>query len=213
MPEGAKPAPGMFQSGGVQLIRIVCDGKVSGVSKDAPGGPAKHTINAEHAMWDMLKDYSEFHRDVAVYSGKDEALFCRDMYVFTEESNPDGDKVPNSKPAEDPLDTDPFALDMGENSAPTRIALSDGLNLKRIVCQNEVVIVKRGSDGRLQRAGGDKAVYTVLKKEMVMTAEPPRRPWLRSDGRKQFCDRIVSDTQTEDLRGIGNVQVMPDTGK
>jgi hypothetical protein len=46
---------------------------------------------------------------------------------------------------------------------------------------------------------------------VVLTAERPRRPWLRADGRKQFCDIICSDMETQDLRGIGNVVMMPDT--
>lgn len=210
LPEGFKPSPGMFQSGGVQLTRIVCDGKVVGVG-NAKSAPAdRRILNAEHAMWDLLKDYSEFHNKVVVYRGETDALHCRDMYVFTRESSPDEEKTATLKKAADPLDEDPFALDMGENSVPARIALSDGLNLKRIVCKHEVVMVKRASNGQLQRAGGDQAVYRVADKEMILTAEPPRRPWLRSDGRKQFCDIIRSDTETEDLRGIGNVQVMPD---
>ena len=214
LPPGAKPTPGMFQSGGVQLIKIICDGKVVGISKDKSDNKPQHRLYADHGMWDLLKDYSEFHNNVAVHNdGDDGVLYCRDMYVFTQESTPETEKLPNIKQAEDQLDTDPFALDMGENSVPTRVALSDGLNLKRIVCKNEVALVKRASDGKLQRAGGDKAVYVVSKKEMVLTAEPPRRPWLRSDGRKQFCDRIVSNTESEDLRGIGNVQMMPDDGK
>ena len=68
----------------------------------------------------------------------------------------------------------------------------------------------RDNKGKIQRAGGDRAVYTVNTREVVLTAERPRRPWLRSDGRKQFCDIIRSDMATEDLRGIGNVVVMPD---
>ena len=214
LPPGVKPSPGMFQSGGVQLIKIICDGKVVGIGKDEVTKKPEHRLYADHGMWDLLKDYSEFHNNVAVYNDSDDGvLYCRDMYVFTQESSPEAGNAPNIRQAEDQLDTDPFALDMGENSVPTRVALSDGLNLKRIVCKNEVVLVKRASDGKLQRAGGDKAVYVVSKKEMVLTAEPPRRPGLRSDGRKQFCDRIVSDTETEDLRGIGNVQMVPDDEK
>jgi hypothetical protein len=82
--------------------------------------------------------------------------------------------------------------------------------LKRIVCKREVVLLRKDNKGNLQRAGGDQAVYTVDTKEVVLTAERPRRPWMRSNGRKQFSDIIRSDIGTEDLRAIGNIEVMPD---
>ena len=101
-------------------------------------------------------------------------------------------------------------MDMGENSAPSRIAISDSQDLKRIVCKREVVLLRRNSKGKLQRAGGDQAVYTVDNKEVVITADRPNRPWIRSEGRKQFSDIIRSDIGTEDLRCIGNIEIMPD---
>ncbi|MBQ9804157.1 MAG: hypothetical protein IJW35_04860 [Lentisphaeria bacterium] len=208
LPPGVKPSPGMFQSGGVQLTEILCDGAVVANSVEKDG--SVRSLKAAHAKSDLLRDYSEFHKDVVIFSGGNE-IFCRDMYVFTVRSSRDGKKQPpqSQKPA---LDADPFALDMGENAAPARIAVSKDLDLTRIVCRNEVVLVRRYKGG-LQRAGGDEAVYNVNKKELVLTAKPPRRPWLRSDGRKQFCDIIRSDMETEELRGIGNVMVMPDDGK
>jgi hypothetical protein len=64
--------------------------------------------------------------------------------------------------------------------------------------------------GKTQRAGGDQLVYTAATQESVLTAEPPNRPWLRSDGRLQCCDIIRGNMETGDLRGIGSVQVVPD---
>ena len=210
LPPGVKPSPGMFQSGGVQLIKILCDGAVVANTVEKDGSTRR--LKAAHAMSDLLRDYSEFHKDVIIYSGDNE-IHCRDMYVFTARSTRDIKPAPTpqqQKAAE--LDADPFALDMGENAVPSRIAISKDLDLTRIVCRNEVVLVRRYK-GDIQRAGGDNAVYNVSKKEMVLTAKRPRRPWLRSNGRKQFCDVIRSDMETEELRGIGNVVVMPDDGK
>lgn len=222
LPPGAKPSPGMIQAGGAQLIKILCDGSVVATSFNKREGKVqKRTLTSANAMSDLLADYSEFHGNVVINDGNTE-IYCRDMYVFTGASPVneviiDGEKkkAPQKKTIseEEALDADPFAMDMGENSAPSRIAISDSQELKRIVCKREVVLLRRDSKGKLQRAGGDQAVYTVDTKEVVVTAERPRRPWMRSDGRKQFCDIIRSDIGTEDLRGIGNVVVMPDDEK
>ncbi|MBE6358998.1 MAG: hypothetical protein E7057_07125 [Lentisphaerae bacterium] len=218
LPPGMKPSPGMIQSGGVQLIKILCDGNVRAVSanKEDDKQPPR-VLRAAHAMSDLLKDYSEFHGDVSMVDGNTQ-INSRDMYIFTgaspineivvEEKAEPEKKVDNFDA--DSLDADPFAMDMGENSVPTRIAISDTRDLKRVVCQRQVVLIRKDKNGKKQRAGGDRAVYTVNTREVVLTAEPPNRPWMRSDGRKQFCDIIRSDMATEDLRGIGNVVVMPD---
>lgn len=220
LPLGAKPSPGMIQSGGVQLVKIKCDGSVQATSPTVQDGvKTARILKSANAMSDLLKDYSEFHGDVVIIDGNTE-IHCRDMYIFTGASPIDEVIVENTAQAEEKdefdeesLDADPFALDMGENSVPSRIAISDSRDLKRIVCQKQVVLLRRDKKGRLQQAGGDRAVYTVNTREVVLTAERPNRPWLRSEGRKQFCDIIRSDLATEDLRGIGNVVVMPDDQK
>ncbi|MBE6376383.1 MAG: hypothetical protein E7050_07950 [Lentisphaerae bacterium] len=220
LPPGEKPSPGMIQSGGVQLVKIKCDGSVQASSQtEQDGVKITRVLKSTNAMSDLIKDYSEFHGDVTVIDGNTE-IHCRDMYIFTGAS-PINEVIEENTPQteekdefdDEDLDADPFALDMGENSVPSRIAISDNRDLKRIVCQKQVVLLRRDKKGRIQRAGGDRAVYTVNTREVVLTAERPNRPWLRSEGRKQFCDIIRSDLATEDLRGIGNVVVMPDNQK
>ncbi len=209
LPPGAKPSPGMLQAGGVQLTRIICDGSIVATTAGKAG---KRILKARHAMSDLLKDYSEFHENVEIFNGDNE-IYCRDMYIFTDEALPESAAQTIKTAKKNDIDADPFTLDTGEDSVPSRIALSDGIDLKRIVCKNNVVLLKRNANGNIQRAGGDQAVYTVENQEIVLTAEPPNRPWLKSDGRKQFCDIIRGDIASEELRGIGNVTVVPDNGK
>ena len=219
LPEGVKPSAGMVQSGGVQLIKIFCDGSVKAISaSDKKGKTSVRTLQADNAMSDLLADYSEFHGKVSFSDGQTK-IDCRDMYIFTAAApvdvGSDGKKSTSAvevavKSEEEELDADPFEMDMGENSVPTRIAVSEGQDLKRIVCKKEVEISRTGKDNKLQRAGGDQAVYTVTTREVVLSAERPKRPWLSSEGRKQYCDLIRCDMATEDLRGIGNVVVMPE---
>ena len=219
LPPGEQPSPGMIQSGGVQLIRIHCDGSVTATSQvEQDGQVLPRILRAANAMSDLLRDYSEFHGNVTVIDGNTE-IRCRDMYIFTAPAPqlpgtaatpvPESSATAENLPIDD-IDADPFAMDMGEDSVPTRIALTDTQDLKRIVCQKDVEILRKDKRGQLHRAGGDRAVYTTKTREIVLTAERPNRPWLRSNGRRQYCDIIRSDMATEDLRGIGNVVVMPD---
>lgn len=211
LPPGTRSTPGMFASNNVQLIRITCDGKV--VAGSFPGTARtdkvkKRLLKAEHAMTDLLKNRSEFHKEVFIQEDNN-TLTCRDMYVFTGAA-PAATVPAAKKPKTDDPDADPFALDMSENSAPSRIALSDGLDLERIVCKNEVILTNKDAKGNLTYAGGDTAVYTVKTGDLVISAEPPQRPYMRRDGRIQYSDIIRGNLQTEELFGSGNVQVVPD---
>ncbi|MBR2345670.1 MAG: hypothetical protein IKA71_07815 [Lentisphaeria bacterium] len=209
LPADVKPTPGMFQSGGTQLIKIICDGSVHAFSNEKD---VRRMLKAEHAMSDLLKDYSEFHEKVEVHDGNNE-IYCRDMYVFTKRSDPESEKNKTAVPKPVSIDDDPFALDGGAASIPARISLSKGIDLTRLVCKREVEFVQKNSDGKTQRAGGDQAVYTVADKETILTAEPPARPWMRADGRLQHCDIIRGNMESGDMQGIGNVQVIPDPGR
>jgi len=221
LPPGVKPSPGMFQSGGVQLIKITCDGSVVAHSKSNenkkqnsktlfPGDAAKNkgnTLKCKHAISDMLSNRSEFHGKVSVHDGEN-LLTCRDMYVFTGQP-PKSVQQAAQKAADDP-DADPFALDMGENAAPSRIALNDGIDLQRIVCKNDVLLTNKDADGKIRQAGGDTGVYTVETRNIIITSNPPARPYMRSEGRIQYSDIIRGNLATEELSGIGNVRVLPD---
>lgn len=205
LPPGTPAAPGVLQSGNLQLIQILCDGSVTASSMEEKSNTVSRVLKADHTKNDLLKDYSEFHGNVKVIDGKNE-IFCDTMYAFTAPAIQNQKK----KSTVNDIDSDPFAMDLGENSAPARIALSKDIDLKRIVCKNNVLLVSNKADGKKQQAGGDKAEYTIDEKQMVLTAEPPNRPWMRSDGKLQYSDLIIRDMETEELRSIGNVKVVPD---
>ena len=129
------------------------------------------------------------------------------MFVFTGAPPAAADAA---KPAAENPDADPFELDMSENAAPSRIALSDGIDLEQIICKKNVVLVNKDAKGKSTYAGGDTAVYTVESSDIVITADAPRRPYLRRDGRIQYSDVIKGNLKTEILEGKGNIQVVTD---
>ena len=211
LPPGTRQTPGMFATNDIQLIRVTCDGKV--VANSLPGLQQKkqqqRLLKAEHAMSDLLKNRSEFHKNVYLKEDANE-LFCKDMFVYTGAAPqiPDADKKADT-PVDDP-DADPFELKQTENAAPSRIALSDGIDLERIVCKNNVILINKDKDGKITHAGGDTAIYTVKTGDIVITADSPRRAMLRRAGRIQYSNIIRGNLRTEELNGEGNVQVVPD---
>ena len=216
---GTRPAPGMFATNDIQLIRVICDGKV--VARSFPGAPKMNsksklrTLKAEHAMSDLQKNRSEFHKDVYLKEDASE-LFCRDMFVYTGTAPalPDTAATPAAPAAaaapEDDPDADPFEIVIKENAAPSKIALSNGVELQRIVCKNDVVLLNRDKKNNVIRAEGDTAIYTVKTADVTITANAPRRAALRRDGKIQYSDIIRGNLRTEELQGEGNVQVVPD---
>ena len=206
LPPGAKAAPGVLQSGNLQLTQILCDGSVAAYSiPENPNTPSR-ILKADHAKNDMLKNYSEFHGNVSVIDNNSE-IRCSDMYAFTTPASREQKKTDTVSD----IDSDPFALDQGENSAPARIALSKDIDLTRIVCKKDVLLISRKPDGKNQQAGGDMAVYTVSEQQMVLSAEPPKRPWMKGDGKIQYSDLIIRNTDTDELQSIGNVKIIPDS--
>ena len=207
---GTTAASGMFTASNVQLVRITCDGAV--VARSLPqlknnSSARKRVLKAEHAMSDMVKHRTEFHKNVRLSEAENE-IICQDMFVFTGPAPQPAEPERKTARPEDP-DADPFAIEI-ENVAPSRIALSDGIDLQRIICKNNVVLINRDRKGSETHAGGDMAVYTVSTSDIVITAEPPKRPYLKRDGRRQYSDIIRGNLKTELLEGSGNVQVVTD---
>ena len=135
------------------------------------------------------------------------------MFVYTEAAPAASAPAPANKAADiqnDDPDADPFELKQTENAAPSRIALSDGVDLERIVCKHDVILINKDKKGQITHAGGDTAVYTVKSGDIVITADAPRRAMLRRAGRIQYSDVIRGNLHTEEMQGEGNVQVFPD---
>ena len=215
LPPGTRQKPGMFASKDIQLIRIICDGKV--VAHSFPGTPGagdkskQRTLKTEHAMSDMENNRSEFHKDVYLKEDNSE-LFCRDMFVYTGTGPEIAETKPEqtAAPAADDPDADPFDIEIKENAAPSRIALSNGVELQRVVCKNDVVLISYDKKGDPIRAEGDTAIYTVKTADVVITADAPRRAVMRRDGRIQYSDIIRGNLKEETLHSEGNVQMVPD---
>ena len=202
LPKGAKPVPGMLQSGNSRLTWVTCkngvklEGKVQKSAKDGflgkPG--AKRTVVAERSETDLKKNIAYLYDNVVVDDGSNR-VECQKMTLFA--AAPE-----KAKPLEADIDADPFALNANEDGVPRNIMLNPELELKRVLCEKEVVITS-SDKGRKASVGGDTGEYLSSTRKMVVTAVPPRRAWLRGEGRLQWCDKIICDVEQERVYGVG----------
>ena len=57
--------------------------------------------------------------------------------------------------------------------------------------------------GRKQEGGGDRCEYLTEERTITLTDTPPRRPWLRAEGRQQYADKIIYDLKDGVFRSFG----------
>jgi len=177
----------------------------------------QRTLKAQHARIDLLANTSEFHEAVEVTTA-DAWLKCRDLYLYgVRGAAPDAEKKggkPAAKPASDNPDDDPFdTVAPAAGVAPARIVAANGLELKRIRCEHDVILCRRDPETKEeQRAGGDTGEYLVSSQQAVISSKPPRRSWLQSPEVRQECEKIICDLKTGVFRSV-NVYETVRTGK
>ena len=234
-----EPTEGTLQSGGMKLSLAECDGNVVAVSRPAKTGNSaakkqkgakredsanpfgalasehsERTLKAQHGRIDLLANTSEFHDSVEVTTS-DSWLKCRDLYLYgsrTSAPEAPGSRKVEPKVADNP-DDDPYETLPAATVAPARIVAGNGLELKRIRCEHDVVLCRRDpATKEEQRAGGDTGEYVVSTQQAVISSKPPRRSWLQSPGMRQECEKIVCDLKSGVFRTVNVFETLR-TGK
>ena len=204
LPPGAKPEPGMFQSGGARLTDILAEGNIVAVnrssvdSKKQPGliagrSSGARVLKADRGRVDLTRHLSHFQGSVSIRDDEN-SLCCDDIFLY-------GVRRMAALPAQagqlqttDP-DADPFALPgFNEDTVPAAVNLTDDVQLKKVLCLGNVKLERIDPDTkRKQEAGGGRCVYIPEKRTTTLTDTLPNRPWLRAEGRQQYGSRIVYD--------------------
>ena len=212
---GAKPEPGMFQSGGARMTDIVAEGHVVAVnrtsasSKKQPGllagrSRGDRNIYADRIQADLIKHLSHLSGNVKLRDDEN-SIACDDMYLYGVRMAPTAavksSAAAKKTPEEDP-DADPFALPgFNEDTVPAAINITDNVQLKKVLCLGNVKLERTDPDTKhKQEAGGGRCVYMPERRIATLTDTPPRRPWLRGEGRQQYGSRIVYDVNDNILK-------------
>ncbi len=224
-PQRPGAAPGLFQSDGTELSRIEADGNFELVNTPVPGDKAKpaptafdkefgglmkggaagpRTITADRGTVDFITNVSEFHGKVFVRDPEN-SLKCEDMFLYASKPAPAPAPGAPAKPAG--IDDDPFAI-ADASAVPSRINLTDTLDLTRILCKNNVLFSRRNTDGKVQKAGGDQADYVVADRIMLVTGKPDEQPWMSAEGRRMYADKIIVNTENETMEAVGHTRTV-----
>lgn len=228
LPPGAPVTPGMFQSSGTELTTIHCDGKVR-IERlaDAPeekkaakepaetsrlagllegsGGVGGMILTADRGKVDIPGNLSEFHGKVKVV--EERGIMESDaLYLYSRDVAPAGSAEPE-KPAGPAIDREPFEM-AAESDIPTRVAIGEGKELTRVVGEKNVIITRKLPEGGIQRATGEKVVYDVAGRDIVLTGTPKKLPVLHDPSRGRMTGPeirvdLVNETVQVEGRGTG----------
>lgn len=94
---------------------------------------------------------------------------------------------------------------------PDQLAVGEGRELIRIVGNTDVKMSRTLPSGEVQRARGDRAVYTVRDRKVVMTCDPPKRPQAVTADSGMIGDKVSIDLDSEELF-VENGDVLTRTG-
>lgn len=211
---GEKPTAGMLQTGGVRLVRVVCDNGVNIVSDNKvnadtgreffgkTGSKGRKTLQAMRSTTDLLKNISTFSGNVSIFDELSK-LQCDTMHLYGAAIAPQAAQAVSKAAAKDDPDADPYQLISTENYAPSRIALAGNMELDKVVCLKNVRL-HRLVEGKWLTAGSSRADYKVRDQRIVLSGQEPERAWIQLDGQKQISDQLIYHLKDEKFESKGN---------
>ena len=216
-------APNPFQSNGTELERITCSGNFILESKErtaaartpqpevgrdeATGQPdlrgllgagprGKKTLQAREGQMHLRNNLTECHGAVKI-TEPEITLTCEDLYVHTRDLTPEELKAAAVGPLRKApsIDDDPNELaDPATRQIPDRLLIGGGKELVKTVAENQVRMVRKLPEGGTQSATGDRAVYTVADKQLVLTGAPARV--VDEQGKQIISPRVLVDPES-----------------
>jgi len=224
------PPPDTIQAGGLRVRTAECEGNVVAVTRAKPKTGAKkgkvdaasnpvgffsshaasadavRQLKARYAKIDFDSNISEFRDNVEVSEGES-LLSCNRMFLYGEKVQPvkAGSRPPavSSMPVEEDPDLDPYATLPAMAMVPSRIMLGNGLALQRVFCEDDVLLKRKDpASGKLQQAGGGEAEYIVSRQSAEIRRRAPGWAWLKMEGIRQECEKIICDFNSGIFRTI-----------
>lgn len=141
------------------------------------------TLDAERGEMDLITNVADFYEKVVI---KDSSvkLECGHLHLIA-------GKTAQPVPA---LNTY-----KQRDEFPDRLAIGEDRELIQVVANKDVRIFRTLPTGEIQRARGDKSVYTVKERKVVMTCDPPGRPQALTADSGMIGDRVMIDLDSEEL--------------
>lgn len=202
----------MGSDGSREVNRILCEGKVQMESKEqketkaeksssftdegikgmvTKGSSGKTIVNADRADIKISENFAELLGKVVVKEPR-AILQCKKMHIFA--VNTGAAKTKAAGEIDDQEFTSP-------EDVPTRISLGSGKELERIICYEDVVIIRNGlsKEEPGQRATGDNALYEVAERKITLLGTEAKKPTMERDKDIMEGDKIVLWLNSEKL--------------
>ncbi len=184
----AKPAGEPAQPAATEFLTNALAGAVAG------GGTG--TLTAQRGQLNVPANVGEFHGDVVVTDTKGARMECRDLYLYARDVAP-GEMIEAVAAVEE----DP--------EFPQRIPLTAGKELVRIVAENDVRLDSVDPKNGRQVAGGDKAVYEVETRNVVLTGTQAKAYIIRYQEKQKVLGGMIDyDLNSGDYRITGDVTTL-----
>ncbi len=159
------------------------DKKSNGNTLLGKSGDGTTSLDAERGVMDMIKDQADFYDNVVV-SDTAVKLNCEHLNIIAHKT---ADVIPT------------MASFKAQDEFPDRLAVGEGRELMQVNAYKKVNISRTLPSGEVQKVRGDQAVYTVKKRRVEMTCQPPKRPQALTADSGMVGDKIIMELDTEDI--------------
>ena len=210
---GTQNQPGIFQSGSLRVIKVVCDGNVKIISAREKKNSGKPTpgvmlgrntqfreISSKQMTSDLLKHTTVFSGTVSMTDGTNKMDCDRlDLFAKPQKVQPGS----TSEPALADPDADPFEL-TAEKSVPNSIAVGNGLELDNALATGNVVIDRREKpQGPSEKVFCERAFFNGGNMTIECTGNETVRPRAEGSGKKHYADKFTIFLKDERLESSG----------
>jgi lipopolysaccharide export system protein LptA len=198
-----------------EISRLICEGRVKLESKEQKtDGKAKvAAINPNEGVQDVIKkgpagktvvssdmadirpveNYAELIGKVVVDEPRLN-LSCKKMLIYADELKPEGQmKLSGDIDDEEKVSSD---------EVPRRISLGAGKELNKIICLDDVVILRKGGE-KVEKATGTHGLYEVIDRKITLTGKPDKLPTLEQDNTVMEGEKFILYLNSEKVDAIG----------
>ena len=205
----------MGSDGKREVSRLICDGRVRLESKEqkTDGKTKPATIDPKDGVQGIIKkgpagktvvttDLADIRppENYAKLIGKvvvDEPrinLRCKKMLIYADELKPEGQmKLSGDIDDEEKVSTD---------EAPRRISLGAGKELNKIICLDDVIVLRKGGE-KVEKATGSHALYEVVDRKITLTGKPDKMPTMEQEDTVMEAEKFILFLGSEKVDAVG----------
>jgi lipopolysaccharide export system protein LptA len=91
---------------------------------------------------------------------------------------------------------------VSSDEVPRRISLGAGKELNKIICLDDVVILRKGGE-KVEKATGTHGLYEVIDRKITLTGKPDKLPTLEQDNTVMEGEKFILYLNSEKVDAIG----------